>query len=109
MAGPNPSYSRIDTLARIAVRLEGPSQYRGTEIIGDLRVIAETLYYPFKFVAFWDGQTGNHLCPQTQAGRPCAHSPDDAGRASYAVAVEDEMAGELEVLFPHADLSIFLG
>ena len=73
------------------------------------RVIAETLYYPFKFVAFWDGQTGNHLCPQTQAGRPCAHTPDDAGRGAYAVAVEDEMAGELEVLFPHADLSIFLG
>ena len=109
MPGPNRSRSRTDTLARIAVKLEGPSEYRGTEIIGDLRVIAETLYYPFKFVAFWDGQTGNHLCPQTQAGLRCAHTPDDAGRTAYAVAVEDEMAGELEVTFPHADLSIFLG
>ncbi len=109
MPGPNQSRSRPDTLGRIAVKLEGPSEYRGTEIIGDLRVIAETLYYPFKFVAFWDGQTGNHLCPHTQAGLPCAHTPDDAGRTAYAVAVEDEMAGELEVVFPHADLSIFLG
>jgi hypothetical protein len=100
---------RIDTLARITVNLAGPSEFRGTEIIGDLRVIAETLYYPFKFVAFWDGQTGNHLCPQVQAGTACGHSPDDSGRAAYAAAVEDKMKGELEIHFPHADLSIFLG
>ena len=109
MADPEVPSTRTDTIARIAVNLDGPPQYRGTEIIGDLRVIAETLYYPFKFVAFWDGQTGNHLCPQSQASKPCGHSPDDAGRAAYAVTVEDEMAGEMEVFFPHADLSIFLG
>lgn len=101
--------ARTDTLAHIKVNLDGPPEYRGTEIIGDLRVIAETMYYPFKFVAFWDGQTGNHLCPQTQAGEKCSHTPDDAGRSAYAVAVEDHMKGELEVHFPHADLSIFLG
>ncbi|MDE2900732.1 MAG: hypothetical protein OXN15_06895 [Chloroflexota bacterium] len=100
---------RTDTLARITVRLDGPAEYRGTEIIGDLRVIAETLYYPFKFVGFWDGQTGNHLCPQTQAGQSCPHPPGDAGRAAYASTVEERMTGELEVHFPHADLSIFLG
>ena len=109
MADAERNEGRTDTLARIAVNLDGPAEFRGTEIIGDLRVIAETLYYPFKFVAFWDGQTGNHLCPQTQAGGACTHSPDDAGRAAYAVAVEDEMKGEIEVFFPHADLSIFLG
>ena len=101
--------ARTDTLARIVVNLDGPAEYRGTEIIGDLRVIAETLYYPFKFVGFWDGQTGNHLCPQTQAGQACSHSPDEAGRAAYAAAVENDMKGEMEVFFPHADLSIFLG
>ena len=101
--------ARTDTLARIAVNLDGPAEYRGTEIIGDLRVIAETLYYPFKFVGFWDGQTGNHLCPQTQAGQACSHSPDEAGRAAYAATVENDMKGEIEVFFPHADLSIFLG
>ena len=109
MADAEPSGARTDTLARIAVNLDGPAEYRGTEIIGDLRVIAETLYYPFKFVAFWDGQTGNHLCPQTQAGVACAHPPSDEGRAAYAVAVEDQMKGEMEVFFPHAGLSIFLG
>lgn len=101
--------ARSDNLARIAVRLDGPSEYQGTEIIGDLRVVAETLYYPFKFVAFWDGQTGNHLCPQAQAGAPCTHAPNDVGRATYAALVEDQMKGEIEVIFPHADLSIFLG
>lgn len=109
MANGEGASGRRDTLARIAVRLDGPAEYRGTEIIGDLRVIAETLYYPFKFVGFWDGQTGNHLCPQTQAGQLCSHSADGAGRAAYALAVEDGMKGEMEVHFPHADLSIFLG
>ena len=109
MTDAGPSGGRTDTLARIAVNLDGPAEYRGTEIIGDLRVIAETLYYPFKFVGFWDGQTGNHLCPQTQAGEACWHPPGDDGLAAYAVAVEDQMKGELEVFFPHADLSIFLG
>lgn len=109
MANPKGPSARINTIARIAVSLDGPPQYRGTEIIGDLRVIAETLYYPFKFVAFWDGQTGNHLCPHAQTGRPCGHPPNDAGRAAYAVTVEEEMGGELEIFFPHADLSIFLG
>ena len=109
MTEPRHPAARTDSLARISVNLDGPPQYRGTEIIGDLRSVAETIFYPFKFVAFWDGQTGNHLCPQTQAGRPCAHAASGDGRAAYAMTVEDEMAGELEVLFPHADLSIFLG
>ncbi len=109
MADAGRDAARTDTLARITVNLDGPAEYRGTEIIGDLRVIAETLYYPFKFVAFWDGQTGNHLCPQTQAGELCEHPPDDTGRAKYAVDVEERMKGEMEVYFPHADLSIFLG
>ena len=109
MTSPDRPTPRADTLARITVNLDGPTEFRGTEIIGDLRVIAETLYYPFKFVAFWDGQTGNHLCLQTQAGQTCTHGPDDVGRAAYAVSVEEDMKGELEVFFPHAGLSIFLG
>lgn len=109
MTRPEDAPSRTDTLARITVSLQGPVEYRGTEIIGDLRVIAETLYYPFKFVAFWDAQTGNHLCPQTQEGAACTHTPDDAGLAAYAADVEDAMQGELEVFYPHAGLSIFLG
>ncbi len=109
MTGSAKPTGRTDNLARIVVNLDGPREYQGTEIIGDLRVVAETLYYPFKFVAFWDGQTGNHLCPQTQAGETCTHAPDELGRATYAAVVEDRMKGELEVVFPHADLSIFLG
>ena len=89
MTDAGPSGGRTDTLARIAVNLDGPAEYRGTEIIGDLRVIAETLYYPFKFVGFWDGQTGNHLCPQTQAGEACWHPPGDDGLAAYALPSRD--------------------
>ena len=106
---PGARESRPSALAQIKIHLETPPEYRGTEIIGDLRGVAETLFYPFKAVGFWDGQTGNHLCPMAEAGNACPHSADAEGRSAYAATVEDELAGELEVLFPHADLSVYLG
>jgi len=96
-------------LAHIEVKLETPPEYRGSEIIGDLRGVAETLFYPFKFVGFWDGQTGNHLCPLKEAGKDCPHGEGSAAKSAYAVTIEDELAGELEVVFPHADLTVYLG
>ena len=96
-------------LAHIEVQIETPPGYRGSEIIGDLRGVAETLFYPFKFVGFWDGQTGNHLCPMKETGKGCPHGEDAAAKTAYAVTIEEELAGELEVVFPHADLTVYLG
>ena len=106
---PRTEAQRPSLLAQIKVQLETPPEYRGTEIIGDLRGIAETLFYPFKFVGFWDGQTGNHLCPMKEAGKDCPHGTDDGAKSSYATTIEDELAGELAVEFPHADLTLYLG
>jgi len=100
---------RPTLLAHINVQLETPPEYRGSEIIGDLRGVAETLFYPFKFVGFWDGQTGNHYCPLGESGKECPHGKDADAKQSYAVTIEDELAGELEVDFPHADLTVYLG
>ena len=106
---PRTGVSRPSTLAQIKVQLETPSGYRGTEITGDLRGVAETLFYPFKAVGFWDGQTGNHLCPMAEAGKACPHGADAGAQRSYATTIEDELAGELEVVFPHANLTVYLG
>ncbi len=101
--------SRPSALAHIKIQIETPPEYRGTEIIGDLRGVAETMFYPFKAVGFWDGQTGNHLCPMAEAGKTCPHGADAGAKSSYATTIEDELAGELEVVFPHADLTVYLG
>ena len=113
MTSPSPKSDsgaqRRSLLAHLEIQLETPPEYRGSEIIGDLRGVAETLFYPFKFVGFWDGQTGNHLCPMKEAGKDCPHGEDAAAKSAYAVTIEDELAGELEVVFPHADLTVYLG
>lgn len=113
MTSPTPQPDHIShhpsSLAHIEVQLVTPQEYRGSEIIGDLRGIAETLFYPFKFVGYWDGQTGGHLCPKTESGKPCPHGTDTEGQNSYALTIEYELSGELEVVFPHAQLTVYLG
>ena len=99
----------LSSLAHIEIQLLTPQEYRGSEIIGDLRGVAETLFYPFKFVGYWDGQTGGHLCPKTESGKPCPHGTDTEGQNSYALTIEYELSGELEVVFPHAQLTVYLG
>ena len=81
MPGPNQSRSRTDTLARIAVKLEGPSEYRGTEIIGDLRVIAETLYYPSSLSRFGTGRRATTSVRRRRPGYP-APTPQTTPAAS---------------------------
>ena len=113
MTSPTPKSDGLShhpsSLAHIEIQLVTPQEYRGSEIIGDLRGVAETLFYPFKFVGYWDGQTGSHLCPKTEAGKSCPHGTGAEAQNSYALTVEDELAGELEVVFPHADLTVYLG
>ena len=47
--------------------------------MADLRNVAETLFFPMRFVAFWDTQAdGAHLCRQEERGQECLHKlPSD--------------------------------
>ena len=51
------------TLEEVTLDITGEGTLRATEIISDLRIVAETFYGPMKMVGFWDYQKDMHLCP----------------------------------------------
>ena len=99
-------------MERVSVSIESDGSFRATEVISDLRNVAELMFNPLRLVGFWDQQAGGmHLCPQEQLGRECLHSlpPDDPRRVDYAVtAAGSEMRAVLEVSFPHAGVYLYL-
>ena len=42
------------TLEEVTLDITGEGTLRATEIISDLRIVAETFYGPMKMVGFWD-------------------------------------------------------
>ena len=95
----------------VEVVIKSDGAFRATEILADLRNVAETLYFPMKLVGFWDTQAGNaHLCPQERLGKRCPHvlPPSDPAHVPYALAVQRDLGATLEVRFPHARVSVFL-
>lgn len=100
------------TMDQVTVRFDSEGPFRPSEIVADLRNVAEALFHPLRLVAYWDTQAqGRHTCPQTDRGEECPHlrSPDSLGYADYADTVDRELEGSLEVYFPHARVSIYLG
>ena len=99
-------------MERITVLLDSHGSSRASEIVADLRNVAEALYHPFRLVAYWDAQAeGRHTCPQTDRGEECPHElpSGEPGHVLYAQTVERELEGSLELYFPHAEVSIYLG
>ena len=95
---------------RAIINIETTSEFRASEIIADLRNVAETLYFPMKLVGFWDYQADMHLCPQEERRQECLHKlPNtDPRRVEYAGALQRERHANLEVFFPHAQIAIYL-
>jgi len=109
---PNHHRPRDTAIERITVLLESAGSSRASEIVADLRNVAEALYHPFRLVAYWDAQAGGrHTCPQTDRGEECPHEgpPEESGHVPYAQTVEMELEGSLELYFPHAEVSVYLG
>ena len=44
----------------IVFNVESNGEYRPTEIMSDLRIVAETMFIPMKMVGFWDYQQDLH-------------------------------------------------
>lgn len=99
-------------LERVTVQVHADGSARASEIVADLRNAAESLFHPMRLVAYWDEQEGGrHTCPQEEQGQSCLHrlSPDDPDYVPFSATVEREMSGEMEVVFPHAGVTIYLG
>ena len=95
----------------VTVKLETDSAFRPTEIMGDLRIVAETLYYPMRLVGFWDETAGgNHMCPEVEVGEDCPHGlpENDPGYVPYIRSMERLKQAVIEVKFPHASVKMFL-
>ena len=93
----------------VVVSLTTGSGYRASEVIADLRNAAETLYFPMKLVGFWDVREDVHLCPQEERRQPCTHETKGPEAIdSYAAMLQRDRKASLEVVFPHAEVRLYL-
>ncbi len=95
---------------RATIRIETNSGFRPTEIMGDLKIVAETLYFPMRLVGFWDEVEDKHMCPETQLGASCPHAlpPDAPDFVPYTRSMQRLRQAAIEVAFPHAKIRMFL-
>ena len=95
---------------KVILKIESESGIRATEIISDLRNVAETLYYPMQLVGFWDYQLDLHLCPQEERRQECPHKlpNDDPKFEDYRTALQRNRQANLELFFTHANVALFL-
>ncbi len=98
-------------MERVSISIETEGAFRATEAMADLRNVAETLFFPMRFVAFWDTQAdGAHLCRQEERGQECLHKlpSDDPRYEDYSATAERDMRATLEVSFQQAGVVIYL-
>ena len=95
---------------RVTITIDTEGGSRPSEILADLRAVAETLYFPMRLVGFWDSKADIHLCPQEERREPCPHRlpAGDADRVDYEATISRERRGSLYVSFPHAEIAIYL-
>ena len=98
------------TLGEVTLDITGEGTLRATEIISDLRIVAETFYGPMKMVGFWDYKKDMHLCPHMERRQDCPHTLEksDPNFLSYTRTLERERHCNLAVSFPHADITLYL-
>ena len=79
-------------MEEVTLDIKGQGVLRPTEIISDLRIVAETFYGPMKMVGFWDYQKDMHLWPRMERRQACPHSlkENDPNFASYIRTLERE-------------------
>ena len=98
-------------MERVVIEIATDGGYRATETVADLRNAAETLYFPMRLVGFWDTRADMHLCPHEERMQPCPHRlpEDDPAYVDYALQLQRGRGGSLEVFFPHAEVTVYLG
>ena len=94
----------------ITLAIETESDARASEILADLRTVAETLYFPMKMVGFWDYEADIHLCPQEERRELCPHKlpANHPDHMEYVSTLQRERRASLELHFPHAGVKIYM-
>ena len=97
-------------MEEVTLDIKGQGVLSLTEIISDLRIVAETFYGPMKMVGVWDYQKDMHLCPQMERRQACPHSPqeNEPNFVSYISTLERERNCNFAVSFPHAEITLYL-
>ena len=95
---------------RVTVEIGIDGDARASEILADLRSVAETLFFPMKLVGFWDYKANLHLCPQEERREACPHNlpGDHPQRIEYLSTLQRERRASIELNFPHAEITIYL-
>ena len=94
----------------VEVNISSQNTFRPTEIVADLRNVAETLYHPLKLSGFWDERTSEHLCIDKNKGHICQHITSE-GVFSVELYLQDDrpLAKHIMIVkFPHASVWILL-
>ena len=96
-------------MENVTVRIEGQS-FRATEVNSDLRIAVETLYGPMKMVGFWDRSKSIHLCPFLERHQECPHTEPTEGVVfpDYEKTLQRERQASLAIVFPHANITLYL-
>ena len=94
----------------IVFNVESTGEYRPTEIMSDLRIVAETMFIPMKMVGFWDYQQDLHLCPHLEKRKDCPHILDanHENYESYEKTLQKERGAIISINFPHANIKLFM-
>lgn len=95
---------------KIVINIETEGDIRASETMADLRNVVENLYFPMRIAGFWDFQADVHLCPQEERRQECTHRLADAaaGISAYVKTLQKERNANVEVYFPHADISFYM-
>ena len=97
-------------MEEITINISGKENYRPTEVLSDLRIVAETMYGPMKMVGFWDFEKDIHLCPHIEKRKECPHklNQSDPNYVDYETTLMRERQATLAISFPYAKTTLFL-
>lgn len=88
----------------IKVIIETDSDFRATEIPADLKIAAETLFYPLKSIGIYDKRTGEHPCRK----QSCNHINNNNVDESIRNDAEKDFGAICEIYFVNASVHVFL-
>jgi len=98
-------YGLINNIMKIIkVIIETDSDFRATEIPADLKIAAETLFYPLKSIGIYDKRTGEHPCRK----QPCNHMNNENSDELIRNDLEKDFGATCEIYFITALVHVFL-
>ena len=97
-------------MEEVTLDIKGQGVLRLTEIISDLRIVAETFKGSMKMVGFWDYKKNMYLSPQMERRLACQYSLQEnyPNFVSYISTLERKRHCNFAVSFTHAEITLYL-